>query len=266
MVPEKSLVLDLDERGVASLTINRPNIHNAFDDQLIQHLLGALEEVETNPDARILVLRSEGKIFSAGADLRWMRRMANFSGAENLADAEQFAKLLHNLNTFSKPTIARVQGAAFGGGVGLVACCDVAVGCMDASFCLSEVRLGLIPAVISPYVVAVIGERTARRYFQTAEKFDAQVAYRFGLLHEVVELSELDSAIDTFVCHLLKGGPNALAATKDLIFTVAHQPATDEVIGDTAARITAVRASDEGKEGLNAFLKKRFPEWIKDNS
>lgn len=266
MNEENSVVLDLDERGVASLCINRPEIHNAFDDQLIQRLLQALEVVEADPNARVLVLRSEGKSFSAGADLRWMRRMADYSTDENRADAMELAELMKRLNGFSKPTIARVQGAAFGGGVGLVACCDMAIGTAAARFCLSEVRLGLIPAVISPYVVAAIGERAARRYFQTAERFDAQEAQRIGLLHEVVEEAELDSSIDRLIDNLLKGGPKALAAAKDLVFAVAHQPTTDAVIEDTAERITAARASDEGREGLNAFLEKRSPDWIKDNN
>jgi len=263
---ENAVVLDLDERGVASLCINRPEIHNAFDDQLIQRLLEALEAVEADPKARLLVLRSAGKSFSAGADLRWMRRMADYSEAENLADAMELATLMQRLNRFSKPTIARVQGAAFGGGVGLVACCDMAIGSTAARFCLSEVRLGLIPAVISPYVVAAIGERAARRYFQSAERFDAREAHRIGLLHEVVEEAELDSRIDGLIDNLLKGGPKALAAAKALVFAVAHRPTTDAVIRDTAERITAARASAEGREGLSAFLEKRSPDWVEDNS
>ena len=258
---DNAVIIELDERGVASLCINRPEIHNAFDDALIQQLLKALDTIEADPKARVLVLRSEGKSFSAGADLRWMRRMADYSEAENMADAMELAELMRRLNTFSKPTIARIQGATFGGGVGLVACCDMAVGSHAARFSLSEVRLGLIPAVISPYVVAAIGERAARRYFQTAERFDANEAYRLGLLHELVDETELDSTIDGLVDNLLKGGPNALAAAKDLIFAVAHQPTTADVITDTAKRITATRASDEGKEGLNAFLEKRAANW-----
>jgi methylglutaconyl-CoA hydratase len=266
MMSENSVVLDLDERGVASLCINRPDIHNAFDDQLIQRLLQALEAVEADPSARILVLRSEGKSFSAGADLRWMRRMADYSEEENRADALELAALMQRLNRFSKPTIARVQGAAFGGGVGLVACCDMAVGSVNARFSLSEVRLGLIPAVISPYVVAAIGERAARRYFQTAERFDADEARRLGLLHEVVEESELDPTIDQLIENLLKGGPRALSAAKELIFSVAHQPLNEATIKDTAERITAIRASDEGREGVSAFLEKRAPDWTGDKN
>ena len=265
MMAETTVTLDLDERGVAALTIDRPEVHNAFDDQLIQRLLQALEAIEADPKARVLILRSEGKSFSAGADLRWMRRMADYSPAENRADALQLAALMQRLNTLSKPTIARVQGATFGGGVGLVACCDMAIGTRAARFALSEVRLGLIPAVISPYVVAAIGERSARRYFQTAERFDAEEARRIGLLHAVVDEDELDAAIADLVDNLLKGGPEALAAAKDLIFSVAHRPLTEAVIRDTADRITVTRASEEGREGLNAFLEKRAPAWIEDN-
>lgn len=264
MMAEDSVLLDVDERGVATLTINRPDIHNAFDDALINRLLQALESVEMDPRVRVVILRAEGKSFSAGADLNWMRRMADYSEEENLADARILAKLMQTLNGLGKPTIARVQGAAFGGGVGLVACCDMAVASERARFSLSEVRLGLIPAVISPYVIAAMGERAARRYFLTAERFDADQAYRLGLLHAVVPEAELDNRIGALLEELLKGGPQALAAAKSLIFTVSRQPTSEVVIEETAQRITATRASDEGKEGLNAFLNKRSPAWTGD--
>lgn len=258
-----AVVLTNDDRGVATLTINRPEIHNAFDDELIAALIETLKQVEADDSVRVLVLSSEGKSFSAGADLRWMRRMADYTPAENKADAMQLAALMETLNHLAKPTIARVQGAAFGGGVGLVACCDIAIASSKALFCLSEVRLGLIPAVISPYVVAAMGERASRRYFMTAERFDAQEALRTELVHEVVEADQLDNAIDAVIAQLLNGGPAAQAAAKSLIFAVSRQPTTDAVIEDTADRITAARASDEGKEGLNAFLEKRSSDWIK---
>ena len=260
---DSSLTLDSDSRGVVTLTINRPEIHNAFDHVLITELIEALDSVANDSEARVLILRSEGKSFSAGADLRWMRRMADYSAEENKADAMQLATLMKKLNTLSKPTIARVQGAAFGGGVGLVACCDIAVASTKALFCLSEVRLGLIPAVISPYVVAAIGERAARRYFLTAERFNVDEALRLDLVHEVVEESELDSSIEEITKNLLKGGGCALTAAKDLIFAVSVKSTTDVLIEDTADRITAARSSAEGKEGLNAFLEKRSPSWIK---
>lgn len=265
MTADNSVVLAVDERGVATLTINRPEIHNAFDDVLIERLLRALESIEADPGVRVVVLRSEGKSFSAGADLNWMRRMADYGEAENLADARKLASLMERLNGLSKPTIAQVQGATFGGGVGLVACCDMAVAATGAKFSLSEVRLGLIPAVISPYVIAAMGERAARRYFLTAERFDAAEALRLGLLHAVVPEEQLQSQIDTWVDELLKGGPAAQAAAKSLIFAVSRQPGSAAVIEDTARRITAARASDEGKEGLNAFLNKRKPAWLSED-
>lgn len=265
MTADNTVILAADERGVATLTINRPEIHNAFDDALIQRLIQALESVEVDPKVRVLVLRSEGKSFSAGADLNWMRRMADYSEDENLADARMLAKLMERLNNLSKPTIARVQGAAFGGGVGLVACCDMAVAADEAKFSLSEVRLGLIPAVISPYVIAAMGERAARRYFLTAERFDAAEAYRLGLVHAVVPAEQLQSRVDGLIDELLKGGPAALAAAKSLIFAVSRQPTGEAVVEDTAKRITATRASEEGREGLNAFLNKRAPAWISED-
>ena len=258
-----SLTLNKDSQGVVTLSINRPEIHNAFDDVLIAELIEALDSVENDSEARVLILKSEGKSFSAGADLRWMRRMADYTEAENKADAMELAALMKKLNTLNIPTIARVQGAAFGGGVGLVACCDIAVGSTKALFCLSEVRLGLMPAVISPNVVTAMGERVSRRYFLTAERFNAEEALRVNLLHEMVEEDELDSTIEEITKNLLKGGGCALTAAKDLIFAVSSRPTTDELIEDTADRITKARASEEGKEGLNAFLEKRSPTWVK---
>lgn len=265
MTAENSVTVAVDERGVATLNINRPEIHNAFDDALIGRLLRALEAIEADPAVRVVVLRSEGKSFSAGADLNWMRRMADYSEAENLADARMLARLMERLNGLRKPTIAQVQGATFGGGVGLVACCDMAVATERAKFSLSEVRLGLIPAVISPYVIAAMGERAARRYFLTAERFDAAEALRLGLLHAVVSEDGLESRVEALVEELLKGGPQAQAAAKSLIFAVSRQPTSEAVIEDTARRITATRASEEGKEGLNAFLNKRAPSWISED-
>ncbi len=265
MTADNSVMVAVDERGVATLTINRPEIHNAFDDLLIDRMLQALEAIENDTRVRVVVLGSEGKSFSAGADLNWMRRMADYSETENLADARMLARLMERLNGLSKPTIARVQGATFGGGVGLVACCDMAVAASGAKFSLSEVRLGLIPAVISPYVIAAMGERAARRYFLTAERFNAAEALRLGLLHAVVPEEQLQSQVDNLVNELLKGGPAAQAAAKSLIFAVARQPTSAAVIEDTARRITTTRASDEGKEGLNAFLNKRKPAWIAED-
>jgi methylglutaconyl-CoA hydratase len=209
-------------------------------------------------------LSASGKSFSAGADLNWMRRMADYSLQQNLADARGLAELMRTLNTLSKPTIALVQGAAYGGGVGLVACCDIAIASSRATFCLSEVKLGLIPAVISPYLVAAIGSRPCRRYFLSAEPFDAWEAHRLGLIHEVVEdHAALKERSEFFADQLLKNGPCAMASAKRLIAAVGGRLIDDALIADTAARIADQRASAEGREGLAAFLEKRKPGWVK---
>ena len=262
MITDDTVICATDKRGVATLTLNRPALHNAFDDALIESLLLALAAIEDDPAVRAVVLRSEGKSFSAGADLNWMRRMAGYDREQNRNDALQLAALMARLNGLNKPTIARVQGAAFGGGVGLVACCDIAVAAERALFALTEVRLGLLPAVISPYVIAAIGERAARRYMLTGERFDAAEALRIGLLHEAVPEDQLDSALERLLESLLKGGPQALTKAKELIFAVSRRPAGEALIADTAERITDVRASDEGREGVGAFLEKRPPAWV----
>ncbi len=257
----KHILTETREDGVATVTLNRAEVHNAFNDTVIADLTGVLRRLGDDDKVRAVVLRAEGKSFSAGADLSWMQRMAGYGHAENLADAGALAELMRVLNFLPKPTVARVQGAAFGGGVGLVACCDIAIASDAASFSLSEVRLGLIPAVISPYVVAAIGERAARRYFLTAERFGADEALRIGLVHQVVPADQLDSAVDTILTRLSEGGPAAQRAAKDLIFTVAHRPIDAGLIHDTAERIATIRASAEGREGLAGFLEKRKPAW-----
>ncbi|MCP5367325.1 MAG: enoyl-CoA hydratase/isomerase family protein [Hyphomicrobiales bacterium] len=251
----------LDDAGTAWVTLNRPDVHNAFDDVLIGGLAAEFMALNDRPGVRAVVLRAAGKSFSAGGDLDWMRRMADYSFDENVMDANALAGMMQALNTLSKPTIAMVQGAAFGGGVGLVACCDIAVAAEDAVFCLSEVKLGLVPATIAPYVISAIGPRQARRYFQTAERFDAATAKRIGLVHEVVPAGELRGAVDHFLGVLRGNGPGAMAASKDLVFAVAGRPVTEEVLADTAERIAAARASAEGREGTSAFLQKRKPSW-----
>jgi len=253
----------IDDRGRATLTMDRPEVHNAFDDALIAAMTAELRRLKTDPGVRVLVLRASGKSFSAGADLAWMRRMADYSREENLADSMALAELMRTLDAFSRPTVALVQGAAFGGGVGLAACCDMVIASEKASFCLSEVKLGLIPAVISPYVVAAIGARRARRYFLSAERFDAAEAHRLGLVHEVVAPELLEERGARFCDTLFRNGPAAMAAAKDLVAAVAGRPADAALIRDTAARIAATRASVEGKEGLGAFLEKRQPAWVK---
>jgi methylglutaconyl-CoA hydratase len=260
----EQLLTSIDARGVATLTMNRPELHNAFDDALIGAMTAELQRLEQDERVRVLILAGSGRSFSAGADLNWMRRMAGYSREENLADARELAELMRTLNFLAVPTIALVQGAAFGGGVGLVACCDMVLATTQAKFCLSEVKLGLIPAVISPYVVAAMGSRACRRYFLTAEPFDAHEAHRLGLVHEVVaDESALQQRGATLAEFLLRNGPKAMAAAKDLIAAVAGQPVDAGLIATTADRITDQRASAEGKEGVSAFLEKRPPAWQK---
>jgi len=258
----QSIVTEVDG-GVGILTLNKAQRHNAFDEQLIAEITAGLRALDADPEVRAVVLSSTGKSFCAGADLNWMRAAANYSEEENLRDANRLAELLSTLNELSKPTIARVQGPAYGGGVGLIAACDIAVGTYDAVFSLSEVKLGIIPAVISPYVLAAIGERYSRRYMLTAERFSAAEAYRIGLLHEIVPGDEqLDEAIGEIVDSLLVNGPSAQGECKALIRVVAGQPIDEQTIAETAQRITRVRASPEGQEGLAAFLEKRRPHWL----
>ncbi len=257
------LLTQIDEQGVATLTMNRPEVHNAFDDSLIAALIAELRRLEADPRVRLLILAASGKSFSAGADLGWMRRMADYSRQENLQDALQLAELMKTLDGFRRPTLALVQGAAYGGGVGLVACCDMVIASHKASFCLSEVKLGLMPAVISPYVVSAIGARSSRRYFLSAERFGAEEARRINLVHEVVHPEELQARGAEFCRVLLGNGPCAMAAGKDLVAAVARGPIDEAMIRDTAERIADIRASDEGREGLTAFLEKRHPSWVK---
>ena len=256
-----SILTDIRDDGIATITMNRAEVHNAFNDQVIAEMTATLRRLGEDDRVRAVVLRAAGKSFSAGADLGWMQRMAGYGREENLRDAEGLAELMRTLNFLPRPTIAVVQGAAFGGGVGLVACCDIAIAAEGASFSLSEVKLGLIPAVISPYVVAAIGERASRRYFLTAERFAADEALRIGLVHQVVPVDRLDEALDSVLARLAEGGPAAQKAAKDLIFAVAHRPVNAAVIRDTAERIATIRASSEGREGLAAFLEKRKPAW-----
>lgn len=258
-----NLLTSLAAEAVFTITLNRPDIHNAFDDKLIAELTQTLHTAAQNPDVRVVVLTGTGKSFSAGADLNWMRRMAAYTEEENYHDAMALGELMVTLNRLPKPTIARVNGAAYGGGVGLIACCDIAIGASEAQFALSEVKLGLIPAVISPYVVAAIGEKQSRRYFLTGERFSAAEAMALGLLNEVVSAEQLDMAVNRVAAVLLEAGPVAQAEAKDLITSVAHRPVTDSLIADTAERIAHVRISPEGQEGLAAFLDKRKPNWTR---
>ena len=256
-------ILHVEKRDqVAFVTLNRPQIRNAFDEALIADLAGALVELDADASVRALVLGGAGTAFCAGADLNWMKRMAGYGYEQNLADARALAAMLKTLDRMSKPTIARVHGPAFAGGVGLVAACDIAIGTPDAKFCLSEAKLGLSPATISPYVIRAMGEKAARRYFLTAEVFDANEAVRIGLLSSVSASENLDAEIGKILGHLVSGGPAALAKIKDLIRRVSPGSVDDTMIDDTAQRIAEIRVSPEGKEGIASFLEKRKPSWI----
>ncbi|WP_166267573.1 enoyl-CoA hydratase-related protein [Marinobacter caseinilyticus] len=260
---ETAVLLNRRANGVTDVVLNRPDKRNAFDDVIIQQLIAALEEVDADNNTHIVILRSEGKHFSAGADLGWMRRMADNSRQENLNDSRELARLMNVLNHLSKPVIGLVQGAAFGGAVGLAACCDIVLATETSSFCLSEVKLGLIPAVISPYVVRAIGERQARRYFITAEVFTARQAQQFGLVHDVCDnLSAMERRCDELLLQLALNGPEAMKAAKDLVFAVSQKVIGKDVIDDTAQRIADIRVGAEGQEGLSAFLNKRKANWV----
>ncbi len=247
--------------GVATLTFDRPELHNAIDEATITELKAALAQVAADSSIRVLLIAGNGKSFCAGADLNWMQRTAAYDEARNHRDALEFAEMLAALDTMPKPTIARVHGPAYGGGVGIVAACDIALGTPQAAFMFSEVRLGLVPAMISPYAVAAIGERHARRYMLSAERIDAAEALRIGLLHEVCDAAELDARIAKLVAHILRAGPDAIACSKSLVARVAHGPIDTAMKDYTARTIAAMRAGSEGKEGIAAFLHKRLPAW-----
>jgi len=247
--------------GVGRITLNRPEVRNAFDDALITSLATAFAELDADSSVRVVVLAGNGPAFCAGADLNWMKRMAGYGYQENLADAQALADMLSTLDRMPKPTIARVHGPAFAGGTGLVAACDIAVGTPEARFCFSEAKLGLSPATISPYVMRAIGTRAASRYFLTAEVFGAEEALRIGLLSALVPAAELDTFIGQLLDHLLAGGAAAHARIKDLVRDVAGRPIDDLLKADTARRIAEIRASPEGREGIASFLEKRKPAW-----
>ena len=260
----KPLFLEqVDDDGVAWVTLTRPEVHNAFDDTLIAELRAVFGGFASDQRVRAVVLGAQGRSFSAGADLNWMQRMAGYSERENLDDARALVDLMRTLYELPKPTLALVQGPTYGGGVGLVACCDIAIAAQTANFCFSEVRLGLIPAAIGPYVIAAIGERAARRYFLTAETFSAHEALRIGLVHDVVPDEALRDIGRRVIKALLRGGPNAQVAAKDLILTISGRP-LDDLAEETAKRIARLRVSEEGREGIAAFLEKRKPGWLKD--
>lgn len=257
------VLAETDDRGIATVRLNRPDVHNAFDDVLIGRLTETLLEINGSPDVRAVVLTGTGVSFSAGADMQWMRSMAGYGEEQNLEDALKLAELMSVLNGLRKPTVARVNGHAFGGGIGLVACCDIVIADIDARFALTEVRLGLVPAVISPYVIDAIGVRQARRFFLTGEQMTAKRAKRIGLVHEIAPTDQLDTAVEAQTRMLLGNGPIAMRECKELIHMVdGHLLSADTVLRRrTAELIAQLRVSEEGQEGLAAFLEKRPPAW-----
>jgi methylglutaconyl-CoA hydratase len=258
---EENHLVTTDARGVATVALNRPQLRNAFDDRLIADLTATFRRLGEDASVRVVVLRGNGKSFSAGGDLNWMRRMAAYSDEENVADGMQLAVLLQTLNALPKPTVALVHGHCFAGGTGLVSCCDVALAAEDTVFAVSEVRLGLVPATIAPYVVAAIGGRNARRYFLTAERFDGRAAVHIGLVHEAVPPSQLEAALESVLAELLAGAAGAQGGCKALLADIVDRPVTDALIALTARRLAEGRASAEAREGLAAFFEKRKPRW-----
>ena len=253
----------IQSRGaIATVTLNRPEVRNAFNDEVIAEITAAFHDAASRAEVRVVVLAAEGPAFCAGADLNWMRRMADYSRAENLADAGALAEMLRVVYECPKPTIARIQGDVVAGGMGLVAACDMAVSVDTAHFCLSEVKLGLIPATISPYVIRAMGTRAAHRYFLTAERFDAREAHRIGLVHEVVGADQLDAKVAELTQALITASPNAVRSCKTLVQEVAGREISAPLIARTVEGIADIRTSSEGREGVQSFLQKRKPSWL----
>ena len=257
----KSLLVNV-EKHVATVTLNRPEIRNAFNDEMIAELTAAFTELGANDNVRVIVLAAAGKAFCAGADLNWMRAMADYSYEENLADADKLAQMLKTIYECPKPTIAAIQGDVYAGGMGLVAVCDVAIAVKIANFCLSEVRLGLAPATISPYVMKALGARAAQRYFLSAEVFDAKKARQMGFIHERVSEESLNEEVAALCAKMVKNSSDAVKTCKRLLHDVEGAPITDELIADTVKSIADIRSSEQGKEGVQAFLQKRKPNWL----
>ena len=256
-----ALTIAVQDR-IARITLSRPEVRNAFNDAVIQELKAAFEAVGAREDVRAVVLAAEGPAFCAGADLNWMRRMADYTRDENVADAGQLAAMLQTIYECPKPTIAAVQGDVFAGGMGLVAACDMAVSVDSATYCLSEVKLGLIPATISPYVIRAMGARASHRYFLTAERFSAQEAHRIGFVHELVGAEALDAKVNELAQALVSASPAAVRACKRLVQDVAERTIDDALIAATVQGIADIRASEQGREGVQSFLQKRKPAWL----
>jgi methylglutaconyl-CoA hydratase len=260
-----TIKIERDARGVAMLTLNRPDVHNAFDELMIREVIAAFRDLGEDDAVRVIVIAAEGRSFCAGADLNWMKRASEYDEDQNREDAGELALMLNAIYACPKPVIARVHGNAFGGGVGVVAAADIAIGVADVVFSLSEVKLGIIPAVISPYVIEAIGARYAHRYFISAERFSGSEAYRIGLLHDLAASVEaMDEQIAVLCTALLTNGPKAIESAKNLIQAVAQKSIDDELMEDTIERIAQIRSTPEAKEGISAFLEKRKPNWVTD--
>lgn len=261
MTVDRPFTIERRNDGVAVITLDRPEVHNAFDDRLIATLTEALETIGADDSLRAVLLTGRGKSFSAGADLNWMRRSADYGEDDNLKDSRALARLMSTLDRLPKPTIARVNGTALGGGVGLVCACDIAIAADHARFGTTEVKLGIMPSVIGPYVVRTIGAREARRIMLTGERFLAEEAWHLGLVHRVTTMETLDQAVEATIEELLSAGPLAVQATKALIQDIEGQPVSPDLVDETARRIAALRATPEAREGMGAFLEKRLPAW-----
>ncbi|WKD49048.1 enoyl-CoA hydratase/isomerase family protein [Microbulbifer spongiae] len=257
-----TLIESLQSDGVMYLTMNRPEVHNAFDEHQIDQLTAALQRINKNVHIKTVILGAEGNSFSAGGDLNYMRRMGNNSYKENLTDARRLANLMKTLSTISVPTIARVQGAAFGGGVGLISCCDFAFAASGAKFSLSEVRLGMVPATIAPYIIKAVGQKVASRLFMSGEVIDSDRAWQLGLISHLSDPKSLDLDIQAFTKSLLNNAPIAVKKAKHIVSEITQDSIDDEIIQKTISLIADLRESEEGKEGLNSFLEKRKPKWI----
>ncbi len=256
------VITRIDADGNATVMLNRPEVHNAFDPAMTRLLTAALKKLDADRGVRAVVLLGEGRSFCAGADIGHMKASARFTRAQNFKAAQESARMFHTLHAMEKPTIACVHGAVRGGGIGLVAACDIAIAARTATFRLSEVKIGIIPSMISPYVIAAIGQRQARRYFISGEEFDAAEAWRIGLVHDIVEAEDLRGAVGRMLAQLYSSGPQAMAAAKKLIPLAAHAAIDKKIVDETARRIAAIRATAEGQEGLTAFLEKRKPDWM----
>ena len=261
MTNYKNLLVTI-ENHVATVTLNRPEIRNAFNDEMISELTSVFERLGQTDDVRVIVLAAAGKAFCAGADLNWMRAMADYDYEENLADADKLAQMLKIIYDCPKPTVAAIQGDVYAGGMGLVAVCDIAIAVKNANFCLSEVRLGLAPATISPYVIRALGARASQRYFLTAEVFDAKKARQLGFVHERVNEEELQDRVAVIGAKIVNNSPEAVKTCKRLLHDIAGETITDGLIADTIKEIADIRSSKQGKEGVQAFLQKRKPDWF----